>query len=149
MKKLGLRLSSTYKSLMYVIFLVLFVTGGIWLYEAYFMKALDPYTPASHELGQSAMKIHGGFSMFFLIMFGMLLATHIPYGIKSKKNFYSGMAMVTITFILSVTGYLLYYVSSENIRDYASIIHSIFGIVIPLVLVFHSRRNFLILRRYV
>lgn len=131
-KKLSsLTLKPTIKRVFYTVFLGLFITGCIWLY---LMKTNDDTpTPTSFTL----IKIHGALAMAALLCLGMLIPLHIQKGLKANKNVRSGLIMIVISSVLVMTGYALYYSSSDILRNDASLIHTILGIGFPVFLILH------------
>ncbi len=83
------------------------------------------------------LKFHGAAAMVFLVVFGMLLPTHVKKGIAAKKNRASGSLLIGSLAALIVTGYFLYYAGSEGVRTFSSQLHTFLGLASPVVLVAH------------
>lgn len=130
-KTSSLTLKPKIKRVFYTTFLGLFITGCLWLYLLKIQDGLP--SPTSFTL----IKIHGALAMVALLCFGMLIPLHIQKGFKIGKNLKSGAIMVLASVLLVVSGYMLYYSSSDVLRDKASLIHSIVGIGFPFILILH------------
>jgi hypothetical protein len=120
------RLHPMQRALVYVALLALVVTGLLW--EADVARAL-------------LMKIHGAAAMATLVLFGVLIARHVPTGWSAARaNRLSGALLLATSLWLTLTGYLLYYSGSEALRDYASQTHFWVGVAFTAVFALHQVR---------
>ena len=140
MAKVGLRLSRAHRSCIYSSILILFITGLIWLIQKYYPTEQNDFSISHSSVDPVLMKIHGAAAMIFLILIGTLLFDHMLAGWIADKNRKTGFFMLLFNVTLIITGYLLYYASSESTRNLASISHSIIGIIIPVLIFFHQKR---------
>lgn len=72
-----------------------------------------------------------------IITFGYLLASHIPFAWKTKRQRLLGCSLIIDHLLLIITGYLLYYASNEIFRLVVSYSYFTFGIVYPFILGAH------------
>ncbi len=115
---------------------ILWISGGAWW--------------IFHRPGLSIpwlLAIHGAAAMIFLVVFGVLIPTHIKKGRAAGKNLASGHTLIAVTVGLAVTGYGLYYSGNETLRAWTSAAHSILGLGSPLLIAWHlffrrKRRRF-------
>ena len=115
------------------IFILLF-SGLVWLIFNFAIEANSPF----RFLSTWSLRFHGAASYGFLIVFGMLLSTHISFNWQVKKNRRkSGIVLAGIFVILITSGYLLYYASGENFRAFISYLHWILGILATAIFVAH------------
>jgi hypothetical protein len=121
MKKTKLLLEPIQKRMLYLTTGLLWLTGTWWLLR-----------PAPLWL-----KIHGAAAMAFLIIFGTLLIQHVPAGWRQGDQRPSGGFLLTVCSILIVSGWGLYYLGDESMRHWTSIIHSVFGVALPIVIFAH------------
>jgi hypothetical protein len=128
MKRLKPLLGPLQKRTLYLTITLLWLSGAIWL-----------RLPAGHASGPLWMKIHGAAAMAFLIVFGTLLHDHVPTGWQQKRERRSGGSLLGICVVLILTGWLLYYAGSEGLRHWASVIHWVLGLLIPVVIFLHVR----------
>ena len=120
------RLHPAQRALVYAALLALVVTGCLW--EADVARAL-------------LMKIHGAAAMVTLVLFGVLLARHVPTGWSAARaNRLSGVLLLATSLWLTLTGYLLYYSGSESLRDYASQTHFWVGVGFVALFALHQLR---------
>jgi hypothetical protein len=131
----ALQLDFRFRWALYAAFTVLFVTGIVWLIT----NALKD--SANGEFWQvvsaDLLMIHGGVTMVTLVLLGALISTHILRTWLSRRNRFSGTAMVTSNVLLIVTAFGLYYVGSDTLRVWISDAHIAVGLVFPVVLVIH------------
>ena len=120
------RLHPAQRALVYLTLLALVATGLLW--EADVARAL-------------LMKIHGAAAMATLVLFGVLIARHVPAGWSAARaNRLSGALLLATSLWLTVTGYLLYYSGSDALRDYASQTHFWVGVGFVAVFALHQLR---------
>ena len=120
------RLHPAQRALVYAALLALVATGLLW--QADVARAL-------------LMRIHGAAAMATLVLFGVLLARHVPTGWSAARaNRLSGALLLATSLWLTVTGYLLYYSGSESLRDYASQTHFWVGVAFVAVFALHQVR---------
>ena len=83
------------------------------------------------------MRIHGAAAMAILVLVGMLLAGHVRFAWRARRNRGNGSLFLGCFGILTVTGYGLYYAGGESLRAWTSWIHLAVGLALPLLLVLH------------
>ncbi len=89
-----------------------------------------------HPFQYPILKTHGASAFIMMIIFGFLIAAHIPAGLKQKRNKITGIILIIINVFMIITAYLLYY-SGEEYRSLVSYAHFIVGLFFPLLLIFH------------
>ncbi|NBV06790.1 MAG: hypothetical protein EBS06_06100 [Proteobacteria bacterium] len=130
-----MRLTSIQRIFLYLTTLILFLSGVVWLILNFFID----YDSELRFLNVWSLRLHGAAAYGLLIVFGMLISTHISFNWRVKKNRRkSGIILTVFLAILVVTGCLLYYLGDEAIRNYVSYIHWIGGIFFSTILLLHS-----------
>ena len=117
------------KKMLYAASFLLWMSGALWLFERYVSDNALPLP--------LWMKIHGAAAMLFLMVFGALLIHHVPVGWRHKRQRPSGIPLLLICTVLVITGWALYYLGDESIREWTSAAHSILGLLFPFVLGLH------------
>ncbi len=113
-------------------FFTLLFSGIIWLIFEF--KNPEEF----RDIMVYSLRLHGAASFGFLIVFGMVLATHVSFNWQVKKNRrISGIILTSFFTILIVSGYLLYYLGDEEIRAFTSYLHWIIGIFCGAVFMTH------------
>ena len=107
------------------------LTGVLWLIYHYFMTSEGRFGPQTHPLESWWKILHAGFSFFAVGILGLLWGVHILRGWNANWRRWSGGTLAALFFILSVTGYLLYYIYTlgEAWREWTSIVHWVLGLV--------------------
>jgi uncharacterized membrane protein len=112
-------------------------SGALWLAAHYWMRTAGEFGESIHPLEPWSMKLHGAGAMLMLFFIGSLMNSHIRRAIKAHRNLYSGWSMLAMLLVLTVTGYGLYYLASEQSRPLWSAVHWIIGLVFPALVVLH------------
>jgi hypothetical protein len=125
------QLEPWHRRLFYIVFGVLWGSGSLWLLIEWFK---DPELGAARTLLQTvSMKVHGATMLVYLALLGTLIA-HIRRGTALKANRLSGFTMIALNGVLALSGWLLYYVSDDAVREFSSAIHWAIGLIaLPLL----------------
>ncbi len=115
----------------------LLATGVLWLLAHYLMRTVAEFGESVHPLEPWSMKLHGAGAMFALFFIGSLVNNHIRRALKARRNLLSGWSMIAVLAALTLSGYALYYLASEQSRPIWSAAHWIIGLVFPLTLIVH------------
>jgi hypothetical protein len=75
--------------------------------------------------------------MVALVLFGSLLTTHMRRAWAVRRGRASGGTLAGLFVLLTATGYGLYYVASDSLRAWISVVHWVVGLAIPLLLAAH------------
>ncbi len=130
----SIRLKRLQRYILYAVLALLFLTGVAWAYWNY-LTASPMGLEASAKTW--AMKIHGGSAMAILVLAGMLLAGHVRFAWRARRNRANGSLFLSAFAVLTITGYGLYYAGGERVRVWASWIHLGVGLALPFLLIFH------------
>ena len=126
------------KILVYLSFFGLSLSGIIWCVFHYFIRESNKIMFYHHPLEHKVLVVHGIFGYIFIFVFGFIWNIHIKKWLSAKnKNIKSGIIMIVIFLLLSVTGLMLYYSSCEKIQQYSKITHIVLGIFCILVFLIH------------
>lgn len=124
------------KYALYIDLFVLLLTGLFYAIPAYldrwFFIGIDG--PISNH---TLMTLHGALAFLALYLFGYISRSHIQPRLRLKRHIYSGMLVLIGWLILSLSGYLLYYLGSEVLRLWSSDIHCLLGVLLPIALIGH------------
>lgn len=127
------------RSALYAISTLLWLSGSCWLYYAYLAPAQDPFGSGTHPAQPLLLELHGAAAMAFLVLFGTLLPTHVEPGWRQRRHRFSGLSLVVASAVLVLSGWGLYYLGEESLRNATSILHSFVGVVAPVLLAVHVR----------
>jgi hypothetical protein len=118
------------------------VTGGVWLIYKYFIRVTDDFGFESpHPLQHWWLIAHAGFSFAAVWMFGVLWPGHVLRGWRMKTRRPTGGTLFGVIAWLTLSGYALYYVASETLRSWTSILHWVVGLVAIVPFLLHRRHG--------
>jgi hypothetical protein len=112
---------------------LLFASGAAWQT----LHWLSESAPTQPNAAPWLMRIHGAAAMAALVILGTLIPLHLRRGWIARRNRFSGVAFTCAGALLVVTGYALYYVGSESLREWSSYTHVALGLAAPLALLWH------------
>ena len=136
-RQLNNRLGNTHRRALYAMFVLLLVSGLLWLGFHYFVSLKTDFGDTHHPLEAWWLKLHGLAAMLALIGFGSLMPGHIRNAWQHRKNRGSGGSMVAVMAVLTLTGYFLYYAGGEEIRQFTSVTHWVVGLALIPLLILH------------
>jgi hypothetical protein len=122
------------KPILYLTISLLWITGMLWLYEHYFAQAAEGTWTSTQAW---SMKIHGAAAMLFLMSFGALILQHVPAGWEQGNKRLSGVSVISACGLLGMTGWGLYYVAGDSLRNNIGLFHGFLGLSLPLILGVH------------
>jgi hypothetical protein len=72
-----------------------------------------------------------------MIIYGYLLASHVPHGWKQQRQRKLGLLILGLQFFLILSGYIIYYTANESLQQFTCTAHIITGLTFPLILIAH------------
>lgn len=120
---------------------LLWGSGVAWLLLHNFWQIQGDFGPEANPAEPWLLRLHGAAMIASLLGGGGLLVAHVWRGWYYRKQRVLGLSLTIVFAILIVTGYLLYYVGSENLRPWISLIHWVIGIAILPVFLLHYRQG--------
>ena len=131
-----MRLADSARRALYGVFVVLIATGAWWLAVHYEGQLVPAWDDESRRLAQEAwsMRIHGAAALVTLVCVGAMLTNHVRRGWTLARNRVSGVTVIATFLALTLTGYALYYLVSDQSRPPVSTVHWVLGLALaPLV----------------
>lgn len=120
---------------------LLWSSGVAWLLLHYFGQTEGEFGPETNPVEPWALRLHGASMIAALLGVGSLLVVHIWRGWAYRRQRVVGAALATVVALLTLTGYLLYYVSDETLRAGVSIFHWVIGLATLPLFVVHYRHG--------
>lgn len=136
-RQINVRLERWHRRCIYGVAAWLSATGLLWLLARYMLRPVGEFGENVHPLEPWSMKLHGAGAMVALFFIGSLMNGHIRRALKAGRNLYSGCSMLAALAALTLSGYGLYYLASEQNRPVWSAFHWILGLAIALLLPAH------------
>jgi hypothetical protein len=131
------RLGELHKIFLYGATGLLWLSGLVWVLFHYFGVHQGEFGEVRSPLEPWSLKIHGAAAMAFLLVLGSLISGHIRRGWALKRNRLSGVIVTSTCGVLILSGWILYYLATENVRNAVSLIHWIVGLLLPLLIYLH------------
>lgn len=123
--------------MVYIIGGGVWLTGAVWLVAHYFLIVDGPFGPSPHPLEFWSRASHGAFSFASLWLLGLLWTVHIPAGWRSLRRRWTGSLTLGVSAWLVVSGYLLYYLGSDELISTITLLHWTVGLVSLVIFVLH------------
>ncbi len=128
------RLEKFHRWLLYLVFALLWGSGGTWLFSEWFK---DPELgPTRTVLQTQSMEFHGAIMLVYIMMLGTLW-THVRRGFALKGNRLSGSFVIGTNVILALSGWMLYYLTDDGMRRSSSTLHWVIGVALLPLLIMH------------
>ena len=132
-----IRLSKIHEYIIYLISVIVTISGFVWLYFDFFVRVETEYSLQVHPMQNIFLIMHGTSSLIFLILLGSVLPIHVLKAWKIKNNRLSGGFFLLLFTILILTGIGLFYSAVEDNRRILSVLHWVIGILFPIFFVIH------------
>ena len=116
---------------------ILWLSGAAWLLLHYYGQVEGEFGPETNPLEPWFLRLHGLALIPALLGFGGLFIVHIPKGWNDRSQRIAGVALTILFSVLILSGYMLYYVGDEAVRDWTSISHWVIGLGSPLIFIWH------------
>jgi len=132
-----IRLGRARRLTVYLVCAGLWLTGVAWLVFHYYLRAPSDFGPQTHPLEPWWLRLHGAFAFGALWMLGLLSAAHIVNGWSSARRRWSGAIMLGAAALMTLSGYLLYYLGDEALRGATAYVHWGIGLAAPALFLLH------------
>ncbi|HTD03136.1 DUF4405 domain-containing protein [Undibacterium sp.] len=136
-RAVSFRLERWHRWTLYGVGTALLLTGLLWLLAHYFLRVAGEFGETVHPLEHLSMQMHGAVSMIAWFFIGSLLNNHIRRAHNARRNTLTGWLMIALLSWLTVSGYGLYYLVTENNHHLWSLLHWISGILLPALVIWH------------
>ena len=115
----------------------LWLSGSAWLVLHYFAQEKGEFGPEMNPVEPWTMKAHGLALLPALLGIGGMLVAHIPKGWTHREQRIAGVCLCVLLTLLIASGYMLYYVGSEQIRAWTGVVHWSLGLLLPVIFTWH------------
>lgn len=136
-----IRLSARHRRAVYASLFALWLSGGLWLVFHYFLQRPGAFGDEPHVLEPWWLRLHGLTMMVVLVTAGSVIVHHAGRAWQLGKNRLVGALLTGILLWLALTGYALYYFSSDDTQAWLPWLHWLPGLALPLAVVMHVRRG--------
>jgi hypothetical protein len=125
------------RAAIYLIVGVLWVSGCAWLCLDQFAMQRGPFGNAPHPLEPPMLLIHGVASVASLYLFGWIGARHALRWWAGGLRRISGGMLAAILALLILSGFALFFLSSDAWQRYAAAAHDVLGVAVTLFALQH------------
>lgn len=128
------------KKFQYVLFTTLatsWISGLTFFILNQFVMIEGDFGPQKHPLQFPMISIHGFAAFMMMILFGAMIANHVPLGWKSNRLRLWGLTFLIAVTLQILTGYTLYYLATDFSREVIGYVHLAIGILLPVILTKH------------
>jgi hypothetical protein len=134
-----IRFARPHKKMLYGVFMLLWLSGALWLVFHYFFRVEGEFGIAPHPAEIWWLRLHGLMVFAGLVALGTVLPVHARRAWQLNKNRRSGLLLKALFLWLALSGYALYYFASEGNENWLPLVHWGAGISVPLILALHIR----------
>jgi hypothetical protein len=117
------------------------VTGVVWWGARSFGRREGPFGLENHWGEFPARAAHGFAALLFLLAVGSLIPFHFRAGWLTGTKRPSSLFLVTVSLVLVLTGWGLYYAGGDVFRQGLSWTHTLLGVLILPLFLIHARRK--------
>lgn len=126
------------RRVIYVLLSGLWTSGVLWLGAHYGLRRPGAFgVPTPSPLEPWVLALHGAFGFLALALLGWLASAHLPPAWRSGRSRRTGLLLCGVAGVLTVSGYLLYYVVGDEARAVIGVVHWSIGAAAPLALFIH------------
>ena len=125
------------RAAVYLITGVLWVSGCAWLCLDQFFAQRGPFGSTVHPLQPPLLLVHGVTAVASMYLFGWISARHVLRGWAEGRRRFSGGTLATLLALLIMSGFALFFLSSDAWQRYAAGAHDVLGIGITLLAIQH------------
>ncbi len=119
------------------IFAVLWTSGCAWLVLQLFFRVEYEFGAVPHPWQPTLLLIHGVAAFFALFVIGWVAGTHVEARWRVNLNRNSGIALLSLAALLSVSGFASFYLTGESLRAGTATIHEVLGVIVVIPAVVH------------
>jgi hypothetical protein len=116
-------------------------TGAVLLWARYFGRSEGAFGVENHWLESPARAIHGFVILLVLLALGSLAPNHFVSGWRTGARRSSALVLAGGAVIMILTGWGLYYVAHDTVRQGMSWTHSALGLLMLPFFFLHSRQR--------
>jgi hypothetical protein len=123
-----------------VVCALLWLSGCIWMALHYFFQASTQFGPGPNPWEPVAIRVHGIVAISTVFLFGWIASRHVYIGWYRRRNRVSGIALSSICVLLVLSGYALYYLPDDQLRNGSALLHQVLGVAAIIFALAHWRR---------
>lgn len=131
------RMPRRQRAAVYAIVGALWISGCAWLWLDQFAAQRGPFGSTPHPLQPPLLLMHGVAALASMYLFGWISVRHVRHWWTANLRRSSGATLASILAVLTVTGFALFFVSSDAWQRYAAGAHDVLGVAVTLFAIQH------------
>jgi hypothetical protein len=116
---------------------ILWLSGCVWLALDLAYAKRGPFRAAPHPLQPPLLLMHGVVAIASMYLFGWIGARHVLYWWPAGLKRFGGVVLATLTAVLGVSGFLLFFLSDDAAQRLTAVLHEILGVAISVAAIQH------------
>lgn len=137
MAYIDVRIPQNYRRLLYTILALSWVTGIVFFILSRFITVEGDFGPEKHPWQFPVLMIHGAAAFAVMMAYGSVMMNHISATWRLKRLRGFGITLTIVLLFQVISAYLLYYLSSDEVRGVFANLHALVGLSFPLILTIH------------
>ena len=113
------------------------LTGTTFFVLSRFVEVEGEFGPQKHPMQASVLAAHGACAFLMLLALGALWTNHVPAAWRSRRSRRLGISLVSITALMAISGWVLYYAAGDTLRPWIGNLHFAIGVSLPVALACH------------
>lgn len=141
MRPISVKIPRGVQNFIFFVLLLSLCSGVAFYIFSHWITIDGDFGPEKHPLQYPMLQLHGAAAFLMMMIFGAMLAAHVPHSWKLKRSRGMGMTMITVMTFQVLSAYILYYLAGEEARPWFVNMHAAVGLSIPFVLITHIVRG--------
>ncbi len=141
MKPVNLKLPNYFRRIFYLAVTTSLVSGLSFFYLNSWVLVEGDFGPEKHPWQFNVLRVHGMSAFFMLALGGSIVSNHAVIAWKTLRSRRLGILLLVMLGTMVVSGYSLYYMSSDVLRPWVAYLHLGTGTTFGVVLVNHIVRG--------
>jgi hypothetical protein len=121
----------------YIVVGALWLSGCVWLGLDQFFSHPGEFGTTPNFLQPPLLLLHGVLALFGLYLFGYMTARHVVRWWPGRMRRISGGTFAAMLATLTLSGFVLFFVSDDQSQHIAVLIHDVLGIAIVVFAIQH------------
>lgn len=122
---------------MYLSLAISWLTGIAFFVLSRFVTVEGDFGPEKHPLQFPILMVHGAAAFVLMMAYGAVLMNHVSATWRLQRLRGFGITLVVVLLFQVISAYLLYYLSSDEVRGWFANLHALVGLSFPLILTIH------------
>ncbi len=133
----SVRITKLYRYSLFALVLTSWTSGVSFFILNRWVSVEGDFGPEKHPWQFNILEIHGAAAFLMMLVFGALLAAHVPVGWRVQRVRPLGLALVIALALLMTSAHFLYYLGDEEFRQWTAYVHAAIGFSLPFILIAH------------